>query len=365
LTWRAAFVADVHLANHRRFGGVTRAGRNERCRQIESVLLSAVDLAVGRGVDNLVVLGDLFDTSKPSVGELYGAMSVLAAAPHPLLLLGNHDLTSDADTDNALAPFHWHPTDAVLDRPAVTANYAAIPFRVGAASDWLPRALEAEAAAIRELRPRTLLLHLGISDEETPDFMRASADSVSAQQLFDLMRHYGFEYAYAGNWHTPKQWHDGARFITQCGALVPTGFDNPGLNYGKVVLHTDGRAPEVVSIPGPRFLRSVFEDFDQTELPDLSAGGERIYLSFIAQPDRLAAARAKLAELIAAGVVVDGEVKADRVAANAAARGAARLARSAPSIDAAVDSYVARFALPDGASRGEVLALVRRYLASS
>ena len=41
----------------------------------------------------------------------------------------------------------------------------------------------------------------------------------------------------------------------QCGAFVPTGWDNPGLDYGFVTLYdTDTGSVAIQSVPGPRFV---------------------------------------------------------------------------------------------------------------
>ena len=60
-----AFVADVHLWNHRRCGGPVKAGINRRGAQTLNALHYAADLAAGMGAAALFVAGDLFDAVNP------------------------------------------------------------------------------------------------------------------------------------------------------------------------------------------------------------------------------------------------------------------------------------------------------------
>lgn len=369
---KLALVADVHLANHRKFGGELKAGINTRCRAISRALRCAVDEARLAGAP-LVVLGDLFDSSKPTPQEVFEAMGVLRAAAGTSrrlefgyeaveILAGNHDICSEQWGDNALMPLSSVDGVCLNFDPIIgTGDVLCCPYKQGSADEWLPALL-----ADRE-EVSVLLLHLGIADERTPSYMRNSPDSIDIKLLWSLMEKHGITHCYAGNWHTHQIWEKPIggvrRYIVQVGALAPTGFDNPGSGYGKVVIHEGDLPPRVITVPGPRFYRAVFEDLDDETLEDTMSRNDTNYLSLRARPKHLGMARAKIKELIAAGLLTDGEVLPDREATRATLVSAARGARSAQSVDEAVAAFVAKTAMPEGADRKQVLAIVQRYLA--
>ena len=197
------FVADVHVGNHRRWGGPVKVGLNNRAREV----LDALRLAVGHTNnvgEPLVVLGDLFDTASPSPQMVYAVGEVLGQCENGCyVLLGNHEFRSADEGDHALTPLSWLENVEVVDVPTLDGRTLFVPFQPGPAKEWLPDVL---AGFQDDSRPvaDVLCLHLGIEDGETPPWLRGADDSVTVDQLIDLAKEYGFREVYAGNWHKHK-----------------------------------------------------------------------------------------------------------------------------------------------------------------
>lgn len=95
-----SFIADTHIANHRRFAGESRACINVRCHTTLNSLEQAVESARG----TLVVLGDIFDTVRPEPQVIAAVQLALWETHTTFLLLGNHDMVSTQPGDHALGP---------------------------------------------------------------------------------------------------------------------------------------------------------------------------------------------------------------------------------------------------------------------
>lgn len=388
-------IADVHVSNHRRFGGGAVSGINRRARLVLGALQSAVDVARERRLSELVVCGDVFDSTRPEpqvIREVQRALSSLDGdGCEVVMLVGNHDQASTAPGDHALGPLV--PCGTVVERPVVLrrrdTNLVCIPYLPGAASTWFEAAVKqavgehlAHSQAAQH-NPRLLMLHLGIEDDDTPPWLRGSHDSVRIELLADVCDDYGIKAAFAGNWHDHKRYgaREGGSFdhIVQIGALAPTGFDNPGLDgYGTVTVWDNGNL-DIVTVPGPRFVKVRTEDELNTLVSKLSPGmPERVFVSMVELPDRLTERQSQLAVLTATGLIEDFEVLPDDQVAKAQARSAATAAQHADTMAAAVERYVAEMPLdpptvetlnaldgepPDEAVlRQAVLARTKKYL---
>jgi hypothetical protein len=264
---KIAFVADVHIANHRKHGGAMHVGLNHRCRAILDTLGSALSAAEDANCDGFVVCGDLFDNVRPEPQVISKTMDVLRGRELNIAIIrGNHDTVSMSEDDDALGPIDRMDADVgAFDGPAIISAGAEVsillmPYRTGDAREWLPTELEAIAG-----KPNVLVLHMGIADAGTPAWMLGAHDSIEADTLFDLMDKHDIKWAVAGNWHDHKSWERNGRTIIQCGALVPTGYDNPGLEgYGSLILvDTEANTWERVEIPGPRFVMATGPGGDQ------------------------------------------------------------------------------------------------------
>lgn len=366
-----AFVADVHIGNHKRFGGPVTAGLNERCTRAVDAFALALEQAERRAA-GLVVAGDLFDSSRAEPQVIAAVASVMAKSHCPVLaLVGNHDQESNQHRDHALAVLEhtgtvvveepgvyvctggdWRKASPTFDKGHRDFELWAVPFRHGKGKRVLRDGLE-QCAEQATGAPIILTFHLGVSDDHTAKWLRTAEDSIAVSELMELMFTYGIAMAFAGNWHDRRQWRNEHCVVTQLGALVPTGWDNPGLGgYGSVdVPDLDAMSVEHAEVPGPRFIkaRSLMT----------APRNPLAYVQLLVSPDD--AAQVVLASADFPGKV---DVQIDTTATKAAATAAAKGARSAQTLDEAVDAYLSDAPLEEGVQRQAVVDHVRRYLAT-
>jgi hypothetical protein len=238
---RIAWVADVHLANHKIYGGPVVAGLNARCRMVLDSLRAAYDIAAKALCKALIVNGDLFDTAKPSPQLIAAVQEVIKGGGLPtFIMLGNHDMESAADGDHALGPLA--PVATLITKPTKLCistggidevEVWAVPFQPGKAEEWLPTVLAEVEGQPRVCSsastPKLLALHLGLRDlGKTPPWLMDAHDSVSIEQLAELCVQHGISCVTAGNWHDPRRWTLKGVELVQIGSMCPTGFDDLG-----------------------------------------------------------------------------------------------------------------------------------------
>lgn len=357
-----------------------RSGINDRCRRALSVFAEAVALASQKS-DGIVVCGDLFDSSKVEPQIVAEVADILSNGLPTLILVGNHDQHSDDEGDHALAVLA-HANATVVEKPSVCSlvketpvsvrwitcknmftEYPrpdrvvwAVPYASGKGVDVLRVGL-AECARQHELAKHEdaeilLAFHLGVSDEDTPPWLRSADDSIHIDDLLDLMQKYNIFTAFAGNWHERKVWVEAGRVVTQIGALCPTGWDNPGLSgYGGCDVLTGRNELQHNVIPGPRFLKFAVKDATK-----ISKNADH-YIQIVGTRDELDAmdpidtALGQHIEL----VVDASEAKAEAVRASIGAR-------SADTLEEAISAFLSETPLDSDIQREELVAVVRNYL---
>lgn len=356
-----AFVADVHLGNHRNLGGAAVGRLNERFRETLKVFAAACKRARQAGADTLVVLGDLFDGDDPSPPMVRATLDALREGPSRVyLLLGNHEKRSDQRHDNALSSMAgtWGRMFITVVEKPVTAHAGGdlflmlVPFQNGRASDWLPGAIREAASAAKD---PVLCLHLGISDEDTTEYLTAAEDQIDVDELFDMMDSRGIVATVAGNWHKRQTWDDDGLMVYQLGALCPTGWNNPGgdEHYGTLLLW-DGEEFTREVIPGPRYLK-----FSSVAEWEPHGGSELVRSRIVVAANRVGMAREQVERAGSMGVV---EVLADEKTTQKRALAAGVAAREAADDDEALIEYCKRIEKPRGVRVGAVLAEVKGYL---
>lgn len=363
---RLSFIADIHVGNHSTFGGPVHAGINQRGREVLATLEGAVEQAQNANSDALVICGDLFDTANPSPQLIAEVQRILLNAPKTLVLMGNHDMVSDASGDNALGPLSFLPNVLPVETPEVytfeDTALLMVPFQTGDAREWFPEVVGHLAAVpVPEGTKKVLAFHLGVIDSETPAFLAKAHDAIEAREVHGLMLEYGIDYAFCGNWHSPKKWT--AKWgdqLVQCGALCPTGWDNPGWDYGRVwTVNTDTELVTFREVPGPRFLS--VEEMEDAEgcVEKANQYGHSLYLSLKGE---IASDPAMLETVrewgVKARAVADGE------AAREATKAAAVAVRGASTLNDALARYVAAMPVGEGVDREQVKAMARKYLGS-
>lgn len=258
----ALVCADVHLGNMKSYATPWSGSLNSRAR-ISLAVLGAVSRQAAAASAALVVAGDLFDYPHPESLLLHHTRNAVSSAPMFMPMLGNHDMHSTERGDNALEALDPH---SAITCTNVKQGIVCVPFKPHVVvRDYL----RAELAKLRPTLgvvsgPKSLMIHAGIADADTPAFMLHKADDfIQVTDLFNIMDEFGLLTTFAGNWHTPRVWSlPYARSIVassprlrvvQLGALVPTGFDNEGLLYGVHAESIFGSITLRVA-NGPRFL---------------------------------------------------------------------------------------------------------------
>ncbi len=370
---RVAVIADVHLGNHRIHGGEKTAGLNDRAWATLSVLEAAVAHAVKRKVP-LVIAGDLFDDVKtpPQLLAFTGQILAPARDAGVVALLGNHDQASDAEKDNSISPLACAGVE-VAQRPSAHwgGHVLAVPFLKG--SPFLD-CFNATRPLLES--PGAVFGHAGIWDSKAPSYLQGSGESVHIDALFAAMAERGTKAAVLGDWHAHRSWSRGGAHAAQCGALVPTGWDNPSESvramggpqdpYGSVVIvDTETGEWEREVVPGPRFfttrdtsipaqLAEVLED-DPSPL-------WRFHVRLLVSPDAIGQADTLVSPMRSDQLTVD--VLADEKDVAKRLGEAAVSVRRADTFDDALRAYVST-APYEGADRSAVLQLCQELVSKN
>lgn len=366
---KIGLVADLHVANHRKFGSPTYgrvAPVNSRALDVLNVLAEARRRAQEEGCTDLFVLGDVFDTTTPSPQLIAEVQSALATrAPHEMqvhLIPGNHDQQSPAKGDHALVSMdgirNLHVHEAPTEEYVEGGSVVLIPYCPGRADEYLVQLVQDLGVPPGNHR-RVLGLHVGLRDDATPTWLQTAHDSFPVSRIGELGR---FDMIAAGNWHERKCWPPE---LWQVGALCPTGFDNPGLTgYGSLLIY-NGSKTVPIELDGPRFVRAT----DLAGARKLMAEVERRVSGF----PTYVSVRCRLEDRTAVTELMEiydhqtYEILTDKAAAEDAARSAAMCTAyaSSDSIQAAVSVFVDKMALPEDVDRNEVKRLAINYVAGS
>lgn len=349
-----AFIADVHVGNHKLHGGSLDAGINLRALRTLETLGRAHRKARESGCQALFVCGDLFDYARPEPQLIAAVQRILSTGGLEVyVLVGNHEHVSTAQGDHALGPLHNVGMIEVIDRPQVVRvgnhRVVCVPFAPGDARERIPPIVAQLTEGMTE--SFVVATHAGIIDDNTPPWLVRSENALPVTALQAL----GAQAVLSGDWHERRRWPGN---VLQIGALCPTGWDNPGTTgYGTLAVW-DGDKLRVHELEGPRFVT-----LDERE--DLPACQWPLYVRRrIGNADALDTSRAAGLALVESGRVAAHEVVIDKAQAQQATRTAVALARSAQTLDQAVALYVEEMALDEKIDRESVLRRCRRYLAS-
>jgi len=338
-----AIIADVHVANHTAFGGVSNVRKNERCMAVLDTLDAAVNVAKDAGC--LVVAGDLFDNDRPFPDHIQAVGEILARHPNVVVIVGNHDQHSAVAGDHALAPLALIPSVTVVE------DTKHVPLPDGGYFTALP--FHADVLNVNP-RGKVVVAHHGIADEKTPPFLRHGKGTIQTKDIFVWMRMHGVKVYVAGDWHEHKHWCQDDMSIVQCGALCPTGWNNPGhYGYGSVIF-TDGATWRREVVNGPRFLYGGTEDDVLTEVRKALKRGDTPYLKAACaafEHEGLAGAKLEWSPAIAR--------------AEGAVRVAAEHLKSTETLDECVASYVQADELIPEDMKPDVLQFLTELMAGS
>ena len=354
-----ATVSDLHIGNFPKFGGAYVSGINARCTATLQSLARAVNAANKHECEHFIVNGDVFDTDTPTPQIEAAVISVLQPFNGDVhLIVGNHDQRSSAEGDHALGPLAGHRTQGgeilVHEVPGTIGQVLFAPYTKAAVSEWFPELLRVHT-------PQFVFAHFGVIDSKTPEFLKHSpADACDWETLCSAMRSAGTRLLCVGNWHNPSSWSAPSTRIEQVGALTPTGFDNPGPSFGRVlIVDTDTVKVSATRVAGPRFVKLVW---GPDLLSQIAGHGKHVYAHMEAAPEELPAARAWLKGAGAKAGIKDFTLVPSKAAAISQARAAARATVQASTMREALEAYIAKIPMPEGVSRASVSNRVQGYL---
>lgn len=377
-------VADVHVGNHRQFGGGVKAGINYRCRCVLWSLRRALRAASDAKCSHFVVAGDLMDTACSSpqmisaVAELFTAKYANGMEVH--LLLGNHEVVSNTRGDHGLGPFQFIDNVHVWDTPHVENKHLVfIPYNINQVRE------HGVGGHIREVLrnvPRgdhntLVVMHTGIRDDNTSWVMSGLANSVHVSELNVLSSERvrdGRLLFVSGDWHSHKEWREKFCDVVIPGALAPTGFGESGdaTRYGGLVIFDTDKDKDWyrIVVPGPRFAQ--IEGISNFHLllneVDLLHNDycDPLFVRVLVDPQHFNEAKELWAayekqEENAPSIELHLDIRTTRQSIEEQAVEAAAAARSAESFDEAIDLYLETLDVPDTIDREKVRTLVSTY----
>ena len=281
-------IADVHIGNHRIFGGGYQHAVNRRCRLVLDTLARVYD----GDADQVVIAGDLFHSDTPTPQILAEVQDIVKKIP-TVMMVGNHDVRTMTPGDHALAPLA--PVARVIDVTTVVGDLVLVPFQTGDPLEWLPVEL-----ARQDVQGKSAILHMGVSDASTPEYLRISGGCINVRDLDRIASAAGLARVFCGDWHKHREWEptpaepvegvatpeSRSTYIEQIGALSPTGFDNPGfVGYGNVTRLDTESVIAHREIPGPRFLRyQARADFSRRRWDIAATAGHTVFVSALLPP---------------------------------------------------------------------------------
>lgn len=362
------FLADPHAGNHRGFATPTATpGVNSRLASVLDVLGEAAQYV--QRDDTVIILGDLFDTDKPSPQVIAAVMHALDGFPCERadiwVLKGNHDSATPRFGDNALGPLR-EAGYSVVESPHVLhvgdTSVVLLPFRPDPPSTWVRDVLQELQPQLNYTHHTLIGSHFGIADKDTPEYLREHA--LLVDDAFALCSEFSASAWLSGDWHTRRVWIGSSATIGQVGALVPTGFDNPGLDgYGSLWTFETPARLTFREVAGPRFVKyrsaraAIEEPYSET--------CTKRYAQVTAKADDLDSARDELEAAVAAGRLAGFELHADRKEAIENAGETAAYVATATSFEAALERAVERLDVPADVNRGEVLRRAKQRVAQA
>jgi len=361
-------IADIHIGNHRKFGGETSCGLNRRCRETLGVLEKAVESLEHH--DRLHIAGDLLDSARPDPRIIYATREILKKhknIKYSRILVGNHEQSSTEDFDHSLALLDDHNDYSpcvvsqahTIGTAAAGASIAFYPFAPSTAPGDMLRGHGKHHATIA-------IAHFGIEDSETAPYLRSSG-TIRFDALHDVAQECGLAAIVCGDWHAHKLWRFDDCEIVQVGALVPTGFNNPSTieeldpendPYGSIIGYQErkptGRRITREVIPGPRFVKTRSSADVVRAYEAAQEFGHTLYLQVESSDfDKMGPfLESKLGKSGERGCyyAMVGDRKSDRKKTH----GAAKAAKSASTITGALMEYVKNLPLPPGIDASKV-----------
>lgn len=380
-------IGDVHVGNHRLHGGAMRSGLNDRCQEVLNVLGQVFNDSHPEQ-RAIVIAGDLLD-SRRAEPQVIAAVQQIFQGRNPqqpvYLLLGNHERCSSETMDHALAPFANMDNVWVIEKTTCIDQVLFVPYAPCEDGAAYLRGEIAKAEMGQGIPEDPVLVgHMGIWDSQTVKPLQGLPGSIRAGELLKICGEAGIRQAFMGDWHRHRQWFSGSTTITQIGALVPTGWDNPSDTkghvgdpqqdpYGSVVYATVEESSRQ-SFRGPRFVEATSTvSIDAFVSAAAKRGIPHLYVRARCAPAAVPAIQEHISgfsvldpehpdappELRCRNTKLSFEILPDAAQDQAALEDAVKRVTATDRLEVAVAEYVAGMPLADGVDRGAVLACVR------
>lgn len=273
---KVGFIADVHLHNYKLGAGKVRGGTNARARLTAKCLHKAAN---NYGLDQLWILGDLFDTANPSPQLVSLCMEALKGDCWVFILRGNHDMVSTEIGDNALAPLKHLSNVTVVEELQVFDEelvVAAFPF------PYIPTEHTVDVAV------DVAVMHRGISEPDTPSFLNGGILHTQLRTWMDSQR-VSVPLLFAGDWHEHRKFCNGR--INQVGVFTPKSKSDALPGVGQMAIVDTNKSRRVVSgvevphvkwveVAGPRFAEAVSKSAAVEMATALLEAGHRPFISY-------------------------------------------------------------------------------------
>lgn len=175
----------------------------------------------------VLIAGDLFDSSKASVGVVTTIASIFKEAKYtPYVVAGQHDLR-----------YHTYMEQTPIFNLLVSGVIRVISgYHEGIVGvnfdEYIPDDIEADV----------LLIHKCITEDEPPFFLE---DAISAKEMMDKYSNYKF--IISGDYHVPFIRKKDGRVLINCGTMLRNKKDM--INYQPVIWHIHGDIVDKINIP--------------------------------------------------------------------------------------------------------------------
>jgi len=259
-----AFVADVHIGNHKARDTNSHGGINERCAAALETLRQAIQQAIKSGAGTLIIGGDLVHSRRPEPAIIAAINRVLQTEADRLgvvIIPGNHEMLDATAEDGNTACAPLYPYATVINTPEWVpigdwAHVLCIPFegRIPMA-EHIARTVTSMSGKGSPKGHRVLATHVGVYDDTAPPWLKGR-DAIHAETLLALLEANDISLALVGNFHHHNDWSRNGHAVIQVGTLAPASYSDAGVfpNVGGMVLHDGPGSTDLVEVPGPRFL---------------------------------------------------------------------------------------------------------------
>jgi DNA repair exonuclease SbcCD nuclease subunit len=215
--------ADFHLgADLRRFGP---AGKRLEAAQFQA-LEKALDAAVRKTADFVLICGDLFDDRNPSPAVIEETASILGRFKDiPVFIIpGTHDFLSDGSILSSIR------SDWVPENVTILNNTCSVPFHIGEHDTFLHfqpntsnRSTGSPIAGLKKTSDTGIhigLAHGSLSAPGSPFVSDFPIEPAGVEKS-------GFHYLALGHWHTPRIEIFGDTVVGYPGIPQPLSFSDP------------------------------------------------------------------------------------------------------------------------------------------